>query len=288
MPPLLAPLGRVYADWRSRFDARMRYGRGRLVAAMQAVFAKMIMVQWHLRRSPPRTLFVLGHMRSGSSLLVHILGSHPEVRALGESWLQYDDAAKLEELVVLVHAAHRSPFVTEKYVVDKILHDELLPGEALLRRADVFAIFLVREPARSLVSLVSNKERLRSISGWDTAALHYESRLGRLVEQARVIGDSRRSLLVRYEQLIGDPEPCLESIRIFLGLSSPLTREYRTNRFTGVAGLGDFSEHIKSGTIIRTKPPAEMQVPPEILARANLAHATCLAALQEVCTTQAG
>jgi hypothetical protein len=39
--------------------------------------------------APRKSLFVLGHMRSYSSLLCHILGSHPQIDGYCETHIKY-------------------------------------------------------------------------------------------------------------------------------------------------------------------------------------------------------
>jgi hypothetical protein len=247
-------------------------------------FHGFLVAQERLRSKPLKYVFVLGHMRSGSSLLVHLLNSHQEICGLGESWIRYDNKEKLKELVFFVHTGLRKPLLTETYLLDKILHNDLL-GEELLGLESVTSIFLVREPERSLLSLYAHRERLMKISGWESALSHYEKRLGRLASDARFINDKRRSMLVLYQQLLDGPVPCLGAIGTFLGLRSRLPTAYRVTPLTGLAGLGDFSEHIKSGQIVRTRPPLELRVPEDVLHRGRTAYETCVAALSNVCTT---
>lgn len=243
---------------------------------------EFLLSQLRVRRAPLRYLFVLGHMRSGSSLLLHILGSHPEIRALGESWIHYDDPEKLTELLYFVHAGNRSLLVDERYVVDKILHNDLLQDAELLRMPAVTSVFLVRGAERTLKSLYFGRQRLRGISGWQSALEYYECRLEHLVALARSIGDPRRSALVSYERLVQQPGTTLDAVGTFLGLRSPLRERYRITPTTGMAGLGDFSEHIRSGRIAVTPAPETEPIPEEVLSRGRAAHDACVAAITAV------
>jgi hypothetical protein len=227
-------------------------------------------------------------MRSGSSLVAHVLTSHPEIRGLGESWLEYDRPERLEDLVRWVHTALRKPFLGETYVFDKVLHNELLEDASLLRLPAVTSIFLVRDPERTLLSLYANRTRLLGISDWASAIGYYEARLERLAALARAANDSRRSLFVlfvRYEELVERPQECLVAMTTFLGLRSALENRYEVTSRTGAAGLGDFSPYIRSGRITKTPPPENLEVPADVLERGRAAYDACVAALTASCTS---
>jgi hypothetical protein len=78
-----------------------------------------------LRLTGTEWLFVLGHMRSGSSLLVHLLNSSPEILGYGETHREYtgrrslfclhDDVCREFEK----HGEITDPFY--RYVMDKIV-----------------------------------------------------------------------------------------------------------------------------------------------------------------------
>ncbi len=71
----------------------------------------------------------------------------------------------------------------------------------------------------------------------------------------------------------------------FLDLRAPLPFTYEVHSFTGVEGLGDFSEHILAGTIERTPPPTEARGPEDILSRGKAAYDDCVAERSTICTT---
>lgn len=81
---------------------------------------------------PNQILFMLGHMRSGSSLLTHILNTNPEISGFGESHLKYSTKEDFKELIYQVHQTLGKWQVDEKYILDKILHDSHLVDETLL------------------------------------------------------------------------------------------------------------------------------------------------------------
>ncbi len=76
-----------------------------------------------------RFLFIVSHMRSFSSLLCHILGSHPEISGYAEAQLSYFSRLDLQRLARKVQQITGNP-VLGRYVLDKILHNhrEIAPG----------------------------------------------------------------------------------------------------------------------------------------------------------------
>jgi hypothetical protein len=71
---------------------------------------------------PRRHLFVLGHMRSYSSVLSHILGSHPQIDGYCETHIRYRWHFDLLRLQRRVRQLTGEPLRGD-YVLDKILHD---------------------------------------------------------------------------------------------------------------------------------------------------------------------
>ena len=121
------------------------------------MFQSFLSAQEMFRARPLRYLFVLGHVRSGSSLLVHILNSHPEICAVGESWLLYDGEATFRKLVPFVHATLRKPFLTETYVVDKISTTSYSTSRSCsaCRGCPPSSSFVIRNEASSACMLIA-------------------------------------------------------------------------------------------------------------------------------------
>src|ERR1700753_1681333 len=91
-----------------------------------------------------RHLFVLGHMRSYSSLLCHILGSHPEIDGYCETHVKYRtrlDLIRLRSRVVKSTA----PRLKGVYVLEKVLHNYAFTHR-IGRSPKTMAVILVRKP----------------------------------------------------------------------------------------------------------------------------------------------
>lgn len=251
-------------------------------------------------RRPFDHLFILGHMRSGSTLLVHLLANHPQVLGYGETHITYRRREDLLRLAINVQIARRAWTIPQRYVLEKILHDRHTPELGLLASATGARFLVLIRAARptlsSMVQLWGDGEQpgtrgplgtaegganLRTVADYTS---YYIDRLDTLAAQAEQLGP-RAALLLRYEDLLQHTRPTLDAVQDFLGLTSPIDEAYRTLRTTGQRGVGDSSERIRSGTIRRdaTQGPV-VELPPELLTEAEAAHAACLTRLRRCCS----
>jgi hypothetical protein len=224
-------------------------------------------------------VFVLGHMRSYSSVLCHVLGSHPEISGYGEMRLAYGRPRDLLRLRARV-AGSLGAAPKGRLVLDKILHNPYVVAPSMLDgAAPINPIFLVRRPAETLPSIVRMAERLgyEQWTGVEGAAAYYAERLAGL---ERLGGLCRYALVLRAEELITNTTATLEAIARFLHLREPLRSQYSTFPDTGVAGRGDYTDALRSGEILRPEAEAAPQpIPKDVLAEAELAYARCMTAL---------
>lgn len=236
-----------------------------------------------LERDRLKALFVVGHMRSGSTLLVHILNTSPEILGYGETHRRYADTGDLARLAVNVGRSFRRFRVSERYVLDKILYDYIKRLE-LLRSDRVRTVFLVRNPGQALPSIIRFRPRLGE---GETAALDYYRRQLRVVRKyARAIDDPDRAFFVTYRQLIDRTRPVLEGLRRFLELEDPLRERYETIWSTGKRGergIGDDSDEIRAGRIVRARKQHSVTVSKEALRLGQSAFADCVSELRARC-----
>ncbi|MBE0622997.1 MAG: hypothetical protein IH605_20605 [Burkholderiales bacterium] len=199
-------------------------------------------------------IFLIGHMRSLSTLLSHQIGSSPEVAGYIEAHQKYRTRLDLIELAHKIdQAGGHAP--GGRFLFDKILHP-LEMRDAVLRRKDLKVILMVREPEatiRSIVKISSGGHRTI-----DEAADYYELRL----KQLREILDRRRgrALYLESEALLDDSAGTLARITEYLGLSIPLTETYEQFPMTGTAKYGDPSSWISRGTIVRNRGKDKVEV----------------------------
>ena len=234
-----------------------------------------------LRRKEPRKIvWILGHMRSGSTLLMHLLGSHAQILGAGERNLRYESAVDLRKLEIVTFAARRKLWTDYDYVVDQINHGRFVPEPSLLDHPRIYRIFLVREPGPTLASMVQVLGKIYGLTV-EQSAEYYRARLGELQNAACRAADPRRSFLVRYEDLLRDSPSTLAGLSSFLELDSPLGETYEIFEFTGKRG--DPSERIQAGKIRRDLPPRHVDLPAAVRHELETLHQESVASLERSC-----
>jgi len=224
-------------------------------------------------------ILVLGHMRSYSSLLCHILGSHPEIAGYAEMHLPYCNALDLLRLRARVSRS-LGCVLPGRFVLDKILHDEYVVAPTILGREDVKAIVVVRRPAESIQSVLAMGERIPAVAWYsdvDAVVNYYVKRLRSL---AKVRQHASQCLFVRAEEIFQQTSRVLAEVEQFLGLRQGLTDEYEIFPHTGEVGWGDDSPAILAGRIVLPKDRGDRDLPPQTtLLAAIRSYEECCAAL---------
>jgi hypothetical protein len=234
----------------------------------------------------PENLLIFSHMRSGSSLLSHLLFSHPDVCGYGENHSIYSEPADLDALTgKVMWVRRRLPgTLRERYVMDKILHNIHLdlPTLAPLLRGRVRVIFLVREPRASISSMI----KTFGYEEW-WARDYYVERLAFLARTAEALSgwDGKfRPVFVNYDQILHQTDAVFALIEDQLDFAQPLQQHYDVIPETGKATIGDTSANIRSGTIVRDR-PAPKELAPETVALGEEAYRQCLETLTRCCRT---
>jgi hypothetical protein len=226
----------------------------------------------------PSALLLLGHMRSGSTLLLHLLMTNPEVSALGERGAVYASSADFARLAIAARIARRSPFRRLRYVVDQVNHNQLTPNGLLLRDPRVRILFLLRRPEPTIASILE-LYRAHYPQAWSAsqAVDYYVQRLRALMELGESLVSPICAALITYEVLTDLPRETLEALRLFLGLEHGFTQTYGTYSFTGK--YGDPGPNIVAGRIIKKTPTTQVPLEASELERATLAYDQCRSAL---------
>jgi hypothetical protein len=231
-----------------------------------------------------RYLFVLGHMRSYSSLLCHILGSHPQVDGYCETHVKYRTRLDLLRLRSRVVKLTGEP-LRGRYVLDKMLHDYPL-ASSILRSPRTLAIVLVRRPLPAVQSIVNMGLHYGAVA-WhrdlDAVVRYYEERLATLV---RLTDELRgRVMFMEAETLLSRTADVLQNIGTLLELNEPLRSDYRRFEHTGEGGFGDPGETISTGRVsnVVREQRTPVIVPAALAARLEMAYAACSASLRDRC-----
>lgn len=171
--------------------------------------------------------------------------------------------------------------MTHHYVLDKVLHNTLLPDESLLNQSQVSVIFLIREPTATLASL----QKLKPHLNYHEQFCYYKNRLLALGRYAELIHDKERSLWLTYDQLLDHTTTVLNQFQTFLGTDFSFSENYKLMKTTGQKGVGDSHEKIKSGTIIRDKQNSQVHLHEEIQAEADAIYKSTYNRLCNFCTS---
>lgn len=195
-------------------------------------------------------------MRSYSSLICHILGSHEDVAGYAEMHQRYANRLDLMRLRMRVFRSLEGE-LRGRFVLDKILHNEYTVSESIINHDAVYPIFLLRKPEDVVASIVEMGKRIRGEWYSDPRAVvhYYVTRLDELARLARQI--RTRFLFLKAENLIATPESTLLLVAAFLDLAEPLQDSYSLFKHTGEPGWGDDSNAILQGRIVRDRVPLE-------------------------------
>jgi hypothetical protein len=228
-------------------------------------------------------ILVLSHMRCYSSLLCHILNSNPEVAGYVETHSRYAgrrDLWRLKRRVFLGTDAD----VGGRYVLDKILHNSCKVNPILLRRDDVFVIFILREPRRTIQSTIAMARNLDP-NNWKADPERVTEAYIRRVKKLRLMAyqELRHATFVDAQRLIDETAAVLGELTRFLSLNEPLSEEYQTSELTGAQLFGDPGKYINAGSIVRKREDySEIELSDKELEPAFEAYAAALEALRTV------
>jgi hypothetical protein len=219
---------------------------------------------------PVPAILILGHMRCGSSLLLHLLLTHPGIIGCGERNSAYRSARDLDRLEIEARLRHSALFRHFRYSVDQVNHDKFTPNEELLHSPRVRLIFLVREPVASISSIVQLTKKHYGEWSATKAVDYYIHRLNTLARLANATVPAGEALSLTYEELIADTPGAFERLQSFLNLPPGFSEQYRVQDFTGTRG--DPSHKIRSGRIVRNHPAPQTEMPANEKDRALAAY----------------
>jgi hypothetical protein len=256
--------------------------RGYQITKVPPPKAKKALEPVPLKRRHPRKLkrpaFILSTVRSGSTLLRLLLDSHSKIHSPHEMHLNNIrvDVSGKYGLRALAEAK-LDPNEIENVMWDWYLHRELAAaGKRLLVNktpSDVWItdriqecwpdaqfIFLLRHP----VSIARSRHALRP---QDRDEQNYK----RILKYGEAVEAARQSLpghTVRYEDLTADPTGETQKLCAFLGVKweAEMLEYGKFDHGRLRAGLGDWKDNIKTGTIQAPKPlPTVDEIPPELM-----------------------
>jgi hypothetical protein len=240
----------------------------------------------NLHHWPHLYLFLFSHMRSYSTLLSHVLGSHREISGYVETHLKYRsrlDLARLRWHVAMATGA----IPTGRYLLDKLLHNFMLIPKQLRDSPQLRTLIFVRKPESTLRSIL-RLGAVRPTASWYTdqqrVAEYYCARLAWLAAVGAHLRE--RAFVFPAEALLDDTDALLLHVTHHLGLATPLQPQYRVMKLSGEPGYGDVSANIKSGSIRRGIEPQSgdsIEIDPALLDRCGRAYRACMMTLVDWC-----
>ena len=194
-------------------------------------------------------LFVVSHVRSRSTLLSHILGSHPKIEGYLEWGKEYK--SKKDFIRLRLQSWKEFKWHSPQYLMDKVLYKELIPTAQCLMQNPTKCILLIRNPRETIRSKLAasfeEDEITKSSPEWITN--YYCEMTQEIVNLARQLPE-KQWMFVDSKKLIENPNDILKEIQIFLELEEPLTTNYQIYGGTGNPQLGDSTRNIKAGKIL--------------------------------------
>lgn len=248
----------------------------RLLLRPAAHFLSDLSLQWYSR--PKRFAVIAAHARSGSSLLSHLFKAHPDFAGCVESFTEYGRPNDRQILHRRICRERWRPWVREPWLFDKANHRQFFPPNALDTMQPDRLVVLLREPVRTLESMVSYFGRKR-LDGFpeERAVRYYERRLQELVLLAeRAAARGVPVLVLEYDFLLDQRSETLSTLTDFFGLAEPFRDRYAVQGLPGATG--DQSANIYQGTVART-PRHEAFLSAGVVRRGEEASAEAINAL---------
>ncbi|MCU7834374.1 MAG: hypothetical protein KZQ83_03890 [gamma proteobacterium symbiont of Taylorina sp.] len=214
-------------------------------------------------------IFLLSHMRANTSLIAHILGSHPQISGYYEMHLSYlcdDDFLKQQE----VYSTQDSIKSSSRYLFDKLLHNDyqlLLDNFTTKQIKTLVSIRSADQTIKSIVNLFCNKNINHPYADPEQATQYYIDRIKTLAEFCQ----HNKGLYYYYDAdyIRIEPQTILNHMQRWLELETPLTEQYQLFSLTGKARAGDSSIHLKKGIIVKRQNNYEhIAIPEHLLQRA--------------------
>jgi len=191
-------------------------------------------------------------MRAFSSLIGHILGSHPDINGYYEMHISYQNNNNLLEQENL-YQQQESIKPGSYYLFDKLLHNDYELDLSSLNLTKPKILITLRSPEQTIKSIINlfQKKEVRALySEPEHATKYYIQRLEELSKFC--VSNTKTYYYFDAELIQSSTQDMLKILTQWLQLNSPLADQYRLFSQTGKTGTGDSSSIIQSGKIIKT------------------------------------
>lgn len=211
--------------------------------------AKLLILFVSRRVFRQKHVFMVSHMRSGTSVLSNIILTDPSFYGVGEAHIEYHNNRSLGALLYKIASVRGLRGCAAKYVYDKILHNERIQCDMTKIAPSAKFIIVLRNPVDAIPSIAKVMEGLWQGDLDQQALVYYEQRikwLSRFADKLPV----EDFFFLEYEELLERPRPILDQLQRFLCLDHSLRECYEISSWVGRSGIGDPSDRIKSGKLI--------------------------------------
>ena len=271
---------------RITYDEAQTLGR---IERIRAVFSReLLQAKPGLGCASELPIFIVGMMRSGSTLIEQILASHPRVRATGEvpclneAWAaahrRFGLATPFPDAVgalegpqqrdlgeeYLRRLTARGGAATACRITDKMPGNFTAAGLIHLALPRARIIHTVRDPIDTCLSCFATLFREDQPFSYDLGELgRYYRAYARLMQHWRAVLPEGTILEVRYEQLIEDFEPQVRRILGYCGLEwHDACRDFhRTERAVRTASVVQVRQPLHRSSVGRWRPGPQLLAP---------------------------
>ena len=226
---------------------------------------------------PYSRIFLLSHMRAYSSLLGHIIGSHPRINGYYEMHQSYLSDADLAQQIA-DYSQHDSLKPDSHYQFDKLLHNDYRLNLSLPALQNVIIFIALRQPEPTIKSIIKLFQQKSSddLYAQPTGATDY------YLERLQTLSNFAQQHPQRYyyfdtENVCTDTDRLLSQLQQWIGMAEALSPEYGSFAKTGVAGAGDTSPLIHTGKILPDFQEAvdDVALDATLLQQATQAYQSC-------------
>lgn len=189
-------------------------------------------------------------MRAYTSLVGHLLGSHPDINGYYEMHLSYASAGDLDTQARR-YCKRDSLKPGSHFLFDKLLHNDYVLNLAQFDPDSTRVLVALRPPKptlKSIINLFARKDSADLYADPTGAATYY-------IERVQALAVFGRQHPGRYhyfdaDLIRTDTARVLTALGQWLQLGSPLVAHYQSFSQTGVEGAGDSSPAIAAGRVI--------------------------------------
>jgi len=205
-------------------------------------------------------LFIISTMRSGSTLLNHLLLQNNDIISIGETHTIYNTNNDLKMLMLRTYYYYRISMLKNYIFLEKCNHNYTIQTPSFIEDDRIKIIIMLRNPIETISSLLNttfpHSENINS------AINYYNDRLIHIQELSNLIHKRKGCFFLTYDDLTKNSEDVLNSLSHFLGIKKPLTAQYKLHRWTtDLGGRGDrISKNILKGEIIRNKQTRNLNI----------------------------